>query len=243
MLPTRCLNCDAVFAPPERFCAHCGQRTDTTRLSFGDIARELMHSFVNVERGPLVFAWALLRRPGSVAREYVAGKRRRHYGPFATLAVLVGLTALVVNVSGFQILSHDGLPAAPTDLLQHHFNLLLLAQLPLLGGACALVFRSARLTWPEHMVLAAYTLSVRSVFLAGIGAFGYLASTATPRLGLVVAYWLAWYAYFGWAASQFYAGGRMRSWLRGGVAAGLAHAALVAALAAASMAYQTLMTR
>ena len=45
---------------------------------------------------------ALITRPGAVAREYVEGKRRRHYGPFATLAVLVGLAALAVNVADFE---------------------------------------------------------------------------------------------------------------------------------------------
>jgi hypothetical protein len=202
-----------------------------------------MHTFVNVERGPLVFAWALLTRPGSVAREYVEGKRRRHYGPFATLAVLVGVTALAVNLSGFQILSHDGLPSAPTDLLQRHFNLLLLVQLPLLGGACAVLFRGARLTLPEHMVLAAYALSVRAVFLALVGPVAHLASSTAPGLGQVYAFWAAWYVYFGWAASQFYAGPRMRSWIQGAVAAAIGHAAIIGALFAGSAAYEALVAR
>ena len=89
---------------PARFCSRCGQRTDTARLSFGDVVRDLMHKFGNVERSPPAFARSLLTRPGGVAREYVEGKRRRHYGPFATLVVLVGVTALAVNWSGFQIL-------------------------------------------------------------------------------------------------------------------------------------------
>jgi Protein of unknown function (DUF3667) len=184
-----------------------------------------------------------LTRPGSVAREYVEGKRRRHYGPFATLAVLVGVTALAVNLSGFQILSQDGLPSAPTDLLQRHFNLLLLVQLPLLGGACAVLFRGARLTLSEHMVLAAYALSVRAVFLALVAPLAYLMSTSGPRLGQVYAFWAAWYVYFGWAASQFYAGPRIQSWIRGAVAAAIAHVAIIAALVAGSAAYETLMAR
>ena len=124
-------------------------------MSLADILRDLMHSFVNIERSPISFAWALLTRPGIVAREYVEGKRRRYYGPFATLTVIVGATALAINLSGFQVLAQDGFDRAPTDLLQRHFNLLLLAQLPLAGGACHALFRSARLNLFEHMVLAA----------------------------------------------------------------------------------------
>ena len=199
-----------------------------------------MHTMVNLERGLLAFGWALLSRPGGVAREYVDGKRRRHYGPFTTLAVIVGVTALTINLSRYQVLSQDGLPPAPTDLLEHHFNLLLLLQLPLLGGACALLFRAARLTLPEHMVLAAYALCVRAAFLALVGPAAYLASTSAPGLGYVYAYWAAWYVYFGWAASQFYTGSPLRSWIRGAAAAVLGHAAIIALLFAGSSAYEAL---
>jgi hypothetical protein len=236
-----CLNCRAPIGGTARFCAQCGQRCDTARLSFGDVGRDLMHSFVNVERGPLTFAWALLIRPGAVAREYVEGKRRRHYGPFATLAVLVGLTALLVNLSGFQVLRHDGLPSTPTAILERHFNLLLLLQLPLLAGVCAAVFRGARLTLPEHMVLVAYALSVRAVLLALSVPVALLASASAPSVGLVYLFWVAWYVYFGWAASQFYRGGsRLGRWSRGAVAAAIGHAATIVVLLAASEAYEAL---
>ena len=155
------------------------------------------------ERGPLAFARALLTQPGIVAREYVEGKRRRHYGPFATLAVLVGLTALAINLSGFQVLAQDGIADAPAHALQRHFNLLLLAQLPLLGAGCALLFRAARLTLPEHMVLAAYALSARAVVLVFVIPLSAFAAGVAPKPGHVALYWVDWYVYVGWTASQF----------------------------------------
>jgi hypothetical protein len=238
MPETRCLNCKTDVDASARFCRLCGQRTDTARLTFVDLMRDLMHTFVNIEHGPLAFAWALLTRPGGIAREYVEGKRRRHYGPFATLAVVVGGTALAVNLSGFQALSHDGLPAGPTELLQHHFNLLLLVQLPFLGATCALLLRSARMTLPEHMVLAAYTFSVRAVMTALLVIFAYVESDAAPSVGYFYAFWVAWYVYFGWAASQFYGGSRVRSWIRGVGAAVLEHAVVMGVLLGGSAAYE-----
>jgi len=229
----RCLNCDLATPTSARFCPACGQRTDTGRLTLADIARDLMQRFVDVERGALAFARSLLLRPGSVAREYVEGRRRRYYGPFPTLAVLVGVTALAINASGFQVLSQDGLPPGPTDLLQRHFNLLLLVQLPLIGAACALLFRHTGRTWAEHMVLAAYALSVRAVVLAVVGVSSLL-WISRPGAISTLGFWVAWYLYFGWAASQFYDGPRARSWWRGAAAAALAHAALMAMLFALS---------
>jgi hypothetical protein len=241
MADRRCLNCESTTPAAARFCPNCSQRTDTARLSFADMTRDLLHAFVNVERGPLVFAWALLTRPGAIAREYVEGRRRRYYGPFATLAVLVGLAALVVNVSGFHVLSQE-VSAGPAALLARHFNLLLLVQLPLLGAVCALLFRDAHLTLPEHMVLVAYTLGVRAVALSAIIPIAVLNSTSAPSLWQNSGFWIAWYIYFGWGASQFYAGARWRIWSRGMLAAAIGHALIIGVLAVGSAAYEALTT-
>lgn len=242
MTERRCLNCESTFSAAARFCPHCSQRTDTARLSFADMTRDLLHSFVNVERGPLVFAWALLTRPGGIAREYVEGRRRRYYGPFATLAVLVGLAALALKLSGFQALSQE-VSNAPAAVLQQHFNLVLLVQLPLLGVTCALLFRNAHLTLPEHMVLVAYTLGMRAVALTVIVPIALLNSTSAPTFWQNSAFWAAWYLYFGWAASHFYPGARWRSWLRGMLVAVIGHALIIGFLVGGSAAYEFISTR
>jgi len=239
MADRRCLNCESTIPATARFCPRCSQRTDTTRLSFADMTRDLLHAFVNVERGPLVFAWALLTRPGGVAREYVEGRRRRYYGPFATLVVLVGLTALALNLSGFQALTQE-VSGAPAAVLHRHFNLVLLVQLPLLGAACALLFRNVNLTLPEHMVLVAYALGMRAVALTIIMPIALLNSNSAPTFWQTSAFWAAWYVYFGWAASQFYAGARWRSWLRGMLVAAIGHALIIGILVAGSAAYETM---
>ena len=95
-----------------------------------------------------------------------------------------------------------------------HFDLVLLIQLPLMGGLCALVFRDAHLTLPEHMVLIAYTLSVRAAALTLTVPIVLLSSNVAPTSWQTSAFWGAWYVYFGWAASQFYGGTRWRAWLR-----------------------------
>ncbi|HEU5297264.1 MAG TPA: DUF3667 domain-containing protein [Burkholderiaceae bacterium] len=233
----RCLNCEFPIPAGARFCPNCSQRTDTGRLSFSDMTRDLMHSFVNIERGPVVFAWALLTRPGGTAREYVEGRRRRYYGPFATLVVLVGLAALALRLSGFQVLPQ--LSTQSATVLQEHLNLVVLVQLPLLGAVCALVFPEARLTLPEHMVLVAYTLGMRAVALTVITPIAILLNpTSAVTFWENTAYWAGWYVYFGWAASQFYFGSRWRSWLRGMLVAAIGHALIIGLLVGGNAAYE-----
>src|SRR5262245_50863921 len=134
MSEPRCLNCETTVPEGARFCPRCSQRTDTTRLSFTDMTRDLLHAFVNIERGAVVFAVALLTRPGGIERDYVQGRRRRYYGPFATLAVLVGVAALALRLSGLNVLSQEVSSDSVATVLQQHFDLVLLVQLPLLGA-------------------------------------------------------------------------------------------------------------
>lgn len=243
MTDRHCLNCANAIGPAERFCPRCGQRTDTARLNMTDVVRDLMHSFVNIERSPLAFAWALLTRPGVVAREFVDGKRRRYYGPFATFTVLIGATALAVNVTGYQVLARDGFAPLATELLQRHFNLLQLVQLPLLGACSAIAFRCARLNLYEHMVLAAYTLSVRAALVLVVVPVSVITSTAAPSQASVYLFWAAWFVYFGWAAAQFYGVPRAASWAKGVAAAVAAYGALVLLIVSGNRVYQDVFAR
>ncbi len=218
-----CLNCDAALPPAVRYCPHCGQRADTARLSFVDMARELMRADRVAERSPLKFARALLLRPGGVAREYVEGRRRRHFGPFATLAVMAGVDALAIRATGFRVLAQEVATGNASALLYRHFDLLQLAQLPLLGLACALLFRADGRRLPEHMAMVAYALAVRAGVVALSALLAVPLALRAPDAGQVAFFWVAWYAYFGWCASQFYGGPRWASALRGVLAAAAGH--------------------
>jgi hypothetical protein len=118
----------------------------------------------------------------------------------------------------------------------------LLLQLPLLGVTCALLFHDARLTLPEHMVLVAYTLGMRAVALTVIVPIALLNSTSAPTFWQNSAFWVAWYVYFGWAASQFYTGARCRSWLRGMLVAAIGHALIIGVLVGGNAAYEMIFT-
>ncbi len=230
-----CLNCDTLLSTSWRFCPTCGQRGDAARLSLRDIKREIGYAFAHVERSLLSFAWALLVRPGQVAREYVQGKRRRYYGPFATLFVLVGVTALAVNALDYRLPAQDQLPHLHPVLMRQHVNHVLLAQLPVLGLVCAVLFRSAGLLLAEHMVMVAYSLTVRAAFLAFVAPLAWLASSGAPSGYAIYAFWIGWYVYFGWVASQFYEGPRLGSWVRGFAAAAIGHGIIVLLLMALSV--------
>ena len=223
----RCLNCDATLAPGEAFCRVCGQKAATRRLTLHQIGDDLVHALVHLDRSVLSLIGQLVVRPGRVAQEYVSGRRKRYFGPFAFVVIVVGLATATMALSGFGAFSSET-PNPVAEFLQRHVNVVILLQVPVLAAFCALLFRKQGLYFAEHLVLAAYTSGMRSLLLTG-----FLVPLWTwwhPAMIFFALYLCVWLAYFGFAASQFYGGACLGAWLKGALAAALAHATLQGAV-------------
>jgi hypothetical protein len=213
MTAARCLNCEGPLAG-QAYCGTCGQKADARRLTLGDIGQAAVHVLTHADHSVLRLVRELALRPGRVAREYVAGKRRKYFNPFTFVLVIVGLAALVMGASHFV----DFTRAAPSNpvsaFLQRNINLVILVQLPLLALFTRLLFRRERLHFAEHLVLASYTSGFRSIFfmLAVVPAWALLRLEYQPT---VLAYLVLWHAYFGIACAQFFEGHRAWLWLKG----------------------------
>jgi hypothetical protein len=224
-----CRNCGSAFEAGQKFCGACGQRTNIApQLTMREIGHDLVHAITHADHSIFALIGALLRRPGHVARDYVQGRRKRHFGPFAFLVICVGLASAVILLSGVEWFSPFG-HGDSGALLQRHINLVILLQAPLLALFCAALFRRDRRSFAEHLVLAAYTSGFRALFLALVETpllAMTRADTADPWLA--AGYFGLWFAYFAVAASQFYEGNRAWSACKGIAAAILGQVATIA---------------
>ena len=160
----------------------------------------------------------LLVRPGTVAQDYAQGKRKRYFGPFAFLFVVVAAASAAVALTGFGAVSTNN-PNAVADFLQSHINVVMFAEVPLLAAFSRLLDARGGFNFAEHLILAAYTSSMRILFatLIVIPAWYLFRPSNTTASNL---YYLAiWPLYFGFAESQFLKGKRVFSWCKGILAA------------------------
>jgi hypothetical protein len=228
-MASACQNCGAPFASGQKFCGACGQRTNIgPQLSMRDIGHDLVHAITHADHSIFALIRALVTRPGHVARDYVEGRRKRHFGPFAFLVITVGIASAVILLSGVEWFSpfRHGSSGA---ILQRHINLVILLQVPLLAMFCAALFRRDHRNFAEHLVLTAYASGFRALFLALIetpllAVTG--ANTANPWLAS--GYFGFWFGYFAFAASQFYGGSRLWSAFKAIAAAVLSQVVTVA---------------
>jgi|GEM_PF-6158324 Protein of unknown function (DUF3667). len=85
----KCLNCDSLIT--DKYCAHCGQSSDTQRLSLKTMAENIFSGITSFDRGGWHTIILLFSRPGKLVRDYINGKRVEYSKPFGLLAILCGL--------------------------------------------------------------------------------------------------------------------------------------------------------
>jgi hypothetical protein len=224
MTATSCLNCDTPLAAAQRFCGSCGQKTAPARLTMGQMTHDFVHALTHVDHSIFSLVKDLAWRPGLVAREYVGGRRKKYFGPLAFLMIAVGLASFMIviaDVKWFSPITATG----PAGFLQRHINLVILIQMPILAGGCALLFRTHRLHYAEHLVLAAYSSGFRILVLGLVATpIMYFLHLNPADRTIVPAYYGLWLVYFSVAAVQFYRGGRFWIVVRAVIAAILGQA-------------------
>lgn len=230
-----CLNCQAALPGTARFCAQCGQKVDARRLTLHDIGHELWHALTHTDRSVLGVMKAMLLRPGLLARDYVQGRRRRHFSPFAFLVIATGLVVLLNLLTGIGGFSDPKMHPGPVGrFLNKHLNLFVLAQVPLLALWSRLLFWRSGMNLAENLVLAAYASGMRALFSLAVGLAVLALDTLQPGMrGSAPVFWTQaavslsiWFGYSGWASAQFHRGSawRWHDWLRGSLVALLTQA-------------------
>ena len=89
-----CLNCRAPLAGP--FCAQCGQKK-AARMGTGTVRKEAWERFRWFEWNTIRNALRVLPQPGTMAREYVLGRRKDHPHPLTLLCLAIGFLLIVLG--------------------------------------------------------------------------------------------------------------------------------------------------
>jgi len=222
-----CRDCGAPLAPTQAYCGVCGQKRLAGRITLHEIARDLIHALAHVDRGVLPLVRQLLVRPGAVARDFIEGRRRRHFGPFAFLVVCVAAGAAAIALSGYPVVTTNE-PNRVAAFLQSHPNLVYFVHVPLLAAALRVVCALDHLHYAEHLVLVAYTEGMHVLWNTLVIVPGWYLIGPGPELSqrLFYATLPIWPLYFAFACSQFLPGRRWVGAVKGIAAIALAYAAL-----------------
>jgi len=210
---TTCLNCDFLFEG--HYCPQCGQKAETGRLRLGELVRDLVAHWLELNSTVLNTVIGLMRSPGKVCLEYVQGRRVRYVPPLRYfLTILAGIVLLKVAV-GFEAAG----TTAGTTLTQQqlevekvvsgfavqHVDWVIIVALPIFVALIRMIFRGSRFTYAEVSVFVLYVFG--QVML--LGSPLVLLGSSAPFLAGAVKLILQ-SCFMAWAASAFF---EIRPWV------------------------------
>jgi hypothetical protein len=175
---TSCLNCDEIIPESKSFCAGCGQKANTHRLTLPEILHNALHAITHADKGFFHLVKEMAVKPGIVAREYIEGKRKKYFNPFSFLVIVTGILVLVssnfkifgVAAKKQETIQENKIVTQPNpvkeamlkrsakmlDFIDNHSNLLLFVSTPFLSFFFWLFYKRKKLYYAEHLTAMAF---------------------------------------------------------------------------------------
>jgi len=167
---TECKNCGIEFEG--KYCNNCGQPAATHRLNFKFLWHDIQHGLFHFDNGLLHSLWHLCIHPGYTIQEYMNGKRIGHFKPLSMVLVLATVYGLLKHFFLHEVkepakilinnksINSDTINAV-FEWTNSHGAIMALLVVPVYALASFLAYRNEKYNFTEHLVLNAYTSSLR----------------------------------------------------------------------------------
>ncbi|KFF12228.1 DUF3667 domain-containing protein [Chryseobacterium soli] len=159
MTKKSCLNCGHRISG--EFCSHCGQKSDTERITLSSLIKsDILGSIWHVESKFFRTLKHVLLNPGTMAINYIAGKRIAYYNLFSLLLILFGFNALALHF--YLDLNPNKFPEESSkiiDFFSQYSKTILFSLIPILALNGWILFKRMMLNLAEHVIIASVSLS------------------------------------------------------------------------------------
>ena len=208
-----CLNCNNPLK--DAFCSHCGQTASTHKYSIKHfIEHDIIHGIWHVDKGIFYTIKQLFTRPGHSIREFVEGKRSKHFN-FVSLILIclavsifldpyikVQMKDLIWGTKDSQKMISDF-----DEFSTKYPRLIIAIYIPINALFSYLWFRKAKYNYSEHLVLNCYksigdtvvglVFKAVTIFYANITVLSFVYYTIITGFGVII--------YPIWFFGQFFA--------------------------------------
>jgi hypothetical protein len=205
-----CKNCNNIYSG--HYCNNCGQTAETHKLNFHFLWHEIQHGLFHFDQGILYSGKQLFTRPGHTIREFIEGKRVKHFKPISLVIVLASLYGLLYHYFhiSFVELSPDSSSETGIDTVKlnewmgTHYAWTTLLTIPLYTVGTSIAFRKQGYNLVEYFILNTFKASQRLfVHIATFPLLYYFNGTHTMRTLSFIIY-LVDVMFIYWTNSQFF---------------------------------------
>lgn len=124
----------------EKYCGQCSQEVDTHRLSFKHfLAHDIAHGLFHIDKKLPHTILAILKKPGTVAHDYIAGKRKKYYSFFYLLLIMLGVYLFFESMI-FNETVTDGSAVSAPKFFDDNFKFIVFLFVPLIASVSWLLY-------------------------------------------------------------------------------------------------------
>lgn len=157
-MTNNCLNCNEELVG--KYCNNCSQPASTHRFSLSHVFKhDFVHGIFHFDKGFFFTIKELFTRPGHSIREYIQGKRVKHFNYFATVLLL--LTIIYFVKKWAKIESSDLFDTNVKGLLKvqkDYSKITVFLNIPIIAFISFLLFQRSKQNYTENLVLNMYLL-------------------------------------------------------------------------------------
>ena len=154
-----CKNCEQIFKG--HYCNNCGQSAETHKINAHFLWHDIQHGLLHFDQGILYSFKQLFTRPGHSVRDFIEGKRVKHFKPLSLAVVLATLYGFLYHF--FHVDLFD--KSSEIDLKQFnewsitHYSWITVATIPFYTVGTYISFRKQGYNFMEYFVLNTFKAS------------------------------------------------------------------------------------
>ena len=156
-----CKNCNQIYKG--HYCNNCGQPADTHKINAHFLWHDIQHSLLHFDKGIVYSFRQLFTRPGHSIREFIEGKRVKHFKPLSLVVVVAtfyGLLYHKLHINLFPEATDATLNYAEfNEWMATHFYWVTIATIPLFTIGTYICFRNQGYNFFEFFVLNTFKAS------------------------------------------------------------------------------------
>ncbi|MCD0465465.1 DUF3667 domain-containing protein [Flavobacterium sp. ENC] len=156
-----CKNCKHIYKG--HYCNNCGQPAATHKINWHYLWHEIRHSLLHFDEGIPYSVKQLFTRPGHSIREFIEGKRVRHFKPLSLVIVLAtfyGLLYHYFNVNLYNDATDTTIDIAKfNEWSSKHYSWIIIITIPFFTLGTYISFRKQGYNFVEYFVFNTYKAS------------------------------------------------------------------------------------
>jgi Protein of unknown function (DUF3667) len=196
-----CKNCDTPFEG--NYCFNCGQSSHIEKINAAYFLHDIPHSVFHVDKGFFFTFKKMFIDPGQALNDYLAGKRIKHYRPFAFVLLMSTICTLLIKGINYLInlRFEKENPGHALEfghgLFVKYPSLLIFMMIPVLSFITWIFFYRRPYNYWEHFLVNTYLAANLNIFLLIISLFQltryYISGSYAVSYVIFMCFFMAYY--------------------------------------------------